>query len=206
MTQPWKAGNRFNCHHGYGIPFVLLLSMTLEIAHQVPSLLASKHLLQVIALHPCTERLIKSLVTLVNHGWTTLTRLWKIISKIEILVKPGLPGFRSTCKPGWNLPWKSGNSGFDWKILSGNGWLVWYYQAFLERLVKSFHHKSLVSLILFSLSAVFHWNPSGSTSLLPGFGLLMSCFKFHCIKFVGFSRSLSVRVSWQGRFCLKSLI
>ena len=56
-----------------------------------------------------------------------------------------LPGFQG--KPGYNLPWKSGNSGLYLKILTRNAWLVWYYQAFLVGLVEIFHLKSLVSLV-----------------------------------------------------------
>ena len=56
-----------------------------------------------------------------------------------------LPGFQG--KPGYNLPWRSGNSGLYLKILTRNAWLVWYYQAFLVGLVEIFHLKSLVSLV-----------------------------------------------------------
>ena len=44
---PRRAGPKSRYHHGYGILFAPLLSMTLEIARLVPSLQAFKHRLPV---------------------------------------------------------------------------------------------------------------------------------------------------------------
>ena len=59
---------------------------------------------------------------------------------------------------GYNLPWKSGNSGLYLKILTRDAWLVWYYQGFLVGLVKISHLKSVVSLFLPDLFLVIWFN------------------------------------------------
>ena len=52
-------------------------------------------------------------------AWARLTRLLEMKKKkvkLKAWLSLVLSSFRG--KPGWNLPWKSGNSGFDWKIFN----------------------------------------------------------------------------------------